>query len=53
MYLGQAGGSAGGAWLITQGRMDDLHWFAFGGVVLAITTSLLAARATRRFKKFQ
>ena len=33
MYLGQAVGSAGGAWLITQGRMDDLHWFAFGGVV--------------------
>ena len=53
MYLGQAVGSAGGAWLIAEGRMDELHWFALGGVILAITTSLLAARATRRFKKFQ
>jgi predicted MFS family arabinose efflux permease len=53
MYLGQAVGSAGGAWLIAEGRMDQLHWFALGGVVLAIATSLLAARATRRFKKFQ
>ena len=53
MYLGQAVGSAGGAWLIAEGRMDELHWFALGGVLLAITTSLLAARATRRFKKFQ
>jgi len=53
MYLGQAVGSAGGGWLISQGQMDQLHWFAFGGVVLAIATSVLAARATRRFKRFQ
>jgi predicted MFS family arabinose efflux permease len=53
MYLGQAVGSAGGGWLIDQGRMDQLHWFAFGGVVLAIATSLLATRATRRFKRLQ
>jgi predicted MFS family arabinose efflux permease len=53
MYLGQAIGSAGGGWLIDQGRMDQLHWFAFSGVLLAIATSLLAARATSRFRKFQ
>ena len=53
MYLGQAVGSAGGAWLIAEGRMDQLHWFALVGVILAIATSLLAAHATRRFKKLQ
>lgn len=52
IYLGQAVGSAGGGWLIAHGRMDQLHWFAFGGVLLAIATSLLAAHATRRFRKF-
>jgi predicted MFS family arabinose efflux permease len=52
IYLGQAIGSAGGGWLIAQGHMDQLHWFAFGGVMLAIATSLLAAHATRRFRKF-
>ncbi|MBU6224548.1 MAG: MFS transporter [Burkholderiales bacterium] len=52
MYLGQAVGSAGGGWLIAQGRMDQLHWFALGGVLLAIATSLLASRATRLFRKY-
>jgi predicted MFS family arabinose efflux permease len=48
IYLGQAIGSAGGAWLITHDGMSQLHWFGWVGVLLALAVSLLAARATRR-----
>jgi predicted MFS family arabinose efflux permease len=48
IYLGQAIGSAGGAWLITHDGMAQLHWFGWIGVLLALLMSLLAARAARR-----
>jgi predicted MFS family arabinose efflux permease len=48
IYLGQAIGSAGGAWLIIHDGMAQLHWFGWIGVLLALAVSLLAARATRR-----
>jgi len=50
LYLGQAIGSASGGWLIAQGQMDQLHWFAWGGVMLALTISLWASKAQERFK---
>jgi predicted MFS family arabinose efflux permease len=48
MYLGQGLGSAMGGWMIAQGRMGDLHWLAFIGLLCAIGVSIWAARLHRR-----
>ncbi len=48
IYLGQAIGSATGGWLISRGAMNELHWFGWLGVLLALGLSLKAARLARR-----
>ncbi|WP_408595228.1 MFS transporter [Limnohabitans sp.] len=47
IYLGQAIGSAAGGWLISHGAMNELHWFGWMGVLLALGLSLQAARLAR------
>lgn len=48
IYLGQAIGAAGGGWLISQQAMDQLHWFGWIGVLLALSLSAQAARVAKR-----
>lgn len=48
MYMGQGIGSALGGWMIAQGRMAELHWLGLTGLLLAIATSLWAARLQAR-----
>lgn len=44
IYLGQAIGSAGGGWLISQGQMNHLHWCGWVGIVLALGLSIHSQR---------
>ena len=50
MYAGQATGTALGGVLISTGRMDDLHWYGFVILVLALAASLWATYLTNRLK---
>jgi predicted MFS family arabinose efflux permease len=50
MYAGQAIGTALGGVLITTGRMDDLHWYGFVVLVLALAASLWATHLSNRLK---
>jgi predicted MFS family arabinose efflux permease len=47
MYAGQALGAASGGWLISNDRMDDLHWAGFIGLLLSMAVSAWATRFTR------
>jgi predicted MFS family arabinose efflux permease len=40
MYAGQAIGTAIGGLLISNGRMDDLHWYGLAVLVMALAASL-------------
>jgi predicted MFS family arabinose efflux permease len=44
MYSGQAFGAGLGGWLISHGRMDQLHWYGFGIMLLAIGLSSWSRR---------
>ncbi|MGA8515757.1 MAG: MFS transporter [Burkholderiaceae bacterium] len=48
MYMGQGLGSGLGGWMIAQGRMVDLHWLAFIGLLCAMGVSFWAARLHQR-----
>jgi predicted MFS family arabinose efflux permease len=48
MYAGQAAGAAGGGWFIAEGRMFDLHWIGFAGLLLAMAMSWWATQLARR-----
>jgi predicted MFS family arabinose efflux permease len=48
MYMGQGLGSAMGGWMIARGRMVDLHWLAFVGLLCAIGVSLWATSLHKR-----
>ena len=48
IYLGQAIGAAGGGWLISNHAIEQLHWFGWSGMVLALVLSFQAARAAHR-----
>lgn len=48
MYLGQGLGSALGGWMISRGRMTDLHWLGLTGLVCAMGLSAWAAALHRR-----
>jgi predicted MFS family arabinose efflux permease len=48
MYAGQAAGAAGGGWFIAEGRMFDLHWIGFAGLLLAMAMSWWATQMARR-----
>ena len=50
MYAGQAIGTALGGVLISTGRMDDLHWYGFVVLVLALAASLWATHLSNRLK---
>ena len=50
MYAGQAIGTFLGGVLISTGRMDDLHWYGFVILVLALAASLWATYLTNRLK---
>ncbi len=50
MYAGQAIGTALGGLLISTGRMDDLHWYGFVVLVLALAASLWATHLSNRLK---
>ena len=39
MYSGQAFGAGVGGWLISHGRMDQLHWYGFALMLVAIGLS--------------
>jgi predicted MFS family arabinose efflux permease len=43
MYAGQAAGSATGGWLISHGMLTSLHWYGFGGLLLAMLLSWRAS----------
>jgi predicted MFS family arabinose efflux permease len=44
MYSGQAFGAGLGGWLISHGRMDQLHWYGFALMLLAIALSMWSRR---------
>ncbi len=46
MYAGQGIGAASGGWMISQDMMSSLHWAGLAGLVLAMLTSRIAARAS-------
>jgi predicted MFS family arabinose efflux permease len=48
LYAGQAIGATSGGWLISQGRMDQLHWVGFAGMLVAMLVSWLATRVQHR-----
>lgn len=45
MYAGQAIGAASGGYGIAMGRMQDLHWLGFAGMLCAVAVSEWARRA--------
>lgn len=47
MYAGQAVGAAMGGLLISDGHMNDLHWFGAAILLLALVASYLATKLTR------
>ena len=44
IYLGQAAGAGSGGWLIAHGGYAPLHWLGLAWMILAIATSVWAAR---------
>ncbi len=48
MYLGQAGGAAGGGWLVAHSGFGLLHWVGAAWVLLAIALSLSMVRMARK-----
>jgi predicted MFS family arabinose efflux permease len=48
MYLGQAGGAAGGGWLVAHSGFGLLHWVGAAWVLLAIALSLSTVRMARK-----
>jgi predicted MFS family arabinose efflux permease len=48
MYLGQAGGAAGGGWLVAHRGFGLLNWVAAAWVLLAIALSLSIVRLARK-----
>ena len=48
MYLGQAGGAAGGGWLVAHSGFGLLHWVAAAWVLLAIALSQSIVRPARK-----
>lgn len=48
MYLGQAGGAAGGGWLVAHSGFGLLNWVAAVWVLLAIALSLSIVRLPRK-----
>jgi len=47
MYAGQALGAGSGGWMIAHGLMGDLHGLGFAIVLLAVATSIVAARLSQ------
>lgn len=50
MYAGQAIGTAIGGLLISNGRMDDLHWYGLAVLVMALAASLWANYLSKHHK---
>jgi predicted MFS family arabinose efflux permease len=50
MYAGQAIGTAIGGLLISNGRMDDLHWYGLAVLVMALAASLWATYLSKHHK---
>ena len=50
MYGGQAMGAALGGWMITHGRMPDLHWVSLGVMLASMGLSVWAHRVQLRDK---
>ncbi len=48
MYLGQAGGAAGGGWLVAHAGYDVLHWLGAAWVTAGLALSAWVARRARR-----
>jgi predicted MFS family arabinose efflux permease len=46
IYLGQAAGASSGGWLIANGGYGPLHWLGLAWMIVAIGTSVWAARRT-------
>ncbi|MEO6409806.1 MAG: MFS transporter [Burkholderiaceae bacterium] len=48
MYLGQAGGAAGGGWLVAHPGYDALHWLGAAWVTAGVALSVWVARRALR-----
>ncbi len=48
MYLGQAGGAAGGGWLVAHGGYHALHWLGAAWMAAGLALSAWVARRARR-----
>ena len=48
MYLGQAGGAAGGGWLVAHTGFDALHWLGAAWVSAGVALSVWVARRALR-----